>query len=256
MFLLKFLDFNGEKMQQIDRFSNEVREKLGHYVYGLIDPRNGRYFYIGKGQNNRIFQHIKEAQNNSENAKKDKHKIINQIKQENLDVMHLILRHGLSEKEAEIVEATLIDFYGLEFLTNEQSGADSNDYGIARAETLQKVYSCEEFSNEGKPPFMIIKITQRELEKNNNDLYETCRKWWKVSPKSAKDRFVLCVLNGIVKEVFEVEKWYLTKEATMEGRCEFDGEIARQEIRALFINKRIPEDYRTKGMANPVLYSK
>lgn len=43
----------------IDKFSSEVCDKLGYYVYGLIDPRNGRYFYIGKGQGNRIFQHIK-----------------------------------------------------------------------------------------------------------------------------------------------------------------------------------------------------
>ncbi|MGX2982737.1 LEM-3-like GIY-YIG domain-containing protein [Helicobacter sp. 23-1045] len=236
----------------IDRFSNEVCEKLGHYVYGLIDPRNGRYFYIGKGQGNRIFQHIKEAQNMGENAEKDKHKIINQIKQENLEVMHLILRHGLSAKEAEVVEATLIDFYGLEFLTNEQSGADSDDYGIARAETLQKVYSCEEFSDCDKPPFIMIKIKQRFLDERGS-YYETCRYAWKISPEKAKDRFVLCVMDGIVKEVFEVEKW---QESNLKGRYEFNGEVARQEIRELFINKRIPEHYRTKGMANPVLYSK
>ncbi len=79
------------------------------------------------------------------------------------------------------------------------------DYGISNATQLEQKYSCKEFSNDGKPPFMIIKITQRELEKLNNDLYETCRKWWKIKPKSVEGRFVLCVLDGIVKEVFEAE---------------------------------------------------
>ncbi len=39
-------------------FSPEVCEKLQNYVYRLIDPRNGETFYIGKGTNNRVFDHI------------------------------------------------------------------------------------------------------------------------------------------------------------------------------------------------------
>ena len=31
---------------QIDRFSPETIDKLEHYVYRLIDPRNGNTFYI------------------------------------------------------------------------------------------------------------------------------------------------------------------------------------------------------------------
>lgn len=37
----------------IRSFSPEVCEKLGYYVYRLIDPRNGQTFYIGKGKGNR-----------------------------------------------------------------------------------------------------------------------------------------------------------------------------------------------------------
>ena len=40
------------------------------------------------------------------------------------------------------------------------------------------------------------------------------------------------------------------------GRYEFVGEVAPKETRDLFINKRIPEHYRKKGVANPVLFSK
>lgn len=39
------------------RFSEEVCERLGNYVYRLIDPRNGETFYVGKGRNNRVFDH-------------------------------------------------------------------------------------------------------------------------------------------------------------------------------------------------------
>ena len=33
------------------------------YVYQLIDPRNNKVFYIGKGTGNRIHEHEKEASN-------------------------------------------------------------------------------------------------------------------------------------------------------------------------------------------------
>lgn len=34
-------------------FIEEVCERLGNYVYRLIDPRNGETFYVGKGRNRR-----------------------------------------------------------------------------------------------------------------------------------------------------------------------------------------------------------
>lgn len=42
-------------------FTEQVCEKLGHYVYRLIDPRNGETFYVGKGTGNRVFQHLQAA---------------------------------------------------------------------------------------------------------------------------------------------------------------------------------------------------
>ena len=235
---------------QIDKFSPEVCGKLGYYVYGLIDPRNGRYFYIGKGKNNRVFEHIKEAENS--NADKDKVKTIREIQNEGLKVIHLILRHGLNDDEAKLLEAAFIDYIGLDSLTNEQDGMNNYDYGMANAEQLQQKYSCEEFDDRDKPPFMIIKIKQEFLDKNNGDLYKTCRYAWRITLKRAEPiKYVLCVMNGIVKRVFEVEKW---QKADIERRYEFIGKEAPQNIQKQFINKRIPERFRRKGMASPVCY--
>ena len=125
-------------MAELDKFSPEVYKKLEYYVYGLIDPRNGRYFYIGKGQGNRVFDHIKEAQNVGKNIQKDKLKTIREIHSEGFSVIHLILRHGLSDDEVRLVEASLINFIGLDSLTNEQAGVNNYDFGIASAEQLQQ----------------------------------------------------------------------------------------------------------------------
>ena len=42
----------------MDKFSVTTIEKIGYYVYRLIDPRNGETFYVGKGKNNRVFDHV------------------------------------------------------------------------------------------------------------------------------------------------------------------------------------------------------
>jgi hypothetical protein len=43
------------------RFPAIVEEKLAWYVYALIDPRDGRLFYIGKGKDSRVFAHAADA---------------------------------------------------------------------------------------------------------------------------------------------------------------------------------------------------
>ena len=83
-------------------------------------------------------------------------------------------------------------------------------------------------------------------------MYETVRKAWRLSLKRANQyKIVLGVVNGIVKGVYEVERWQKSK--ADEKRIEFIGKEVTGEIRDYFLNKRIPEAYRRKGMASPVL---
>jgi len=59
---LKLTNVKGEP-KMCEGFSEEVRQKINYYVYRLIDPRNGETFYVGKGMDNRVFQHIREEIN-------------------------------------------------------------------------------------------------------------------------------------------------------------------------------------------------
>ena len=38
-----------------------MARSLEFYVYSLVDPRDGKPFYIGKGQGKRMFQHVKDV---------------------------------------------------------------------------------------------------------------------------------------------------------------------------------------------------
>ena len=242
----------------IRSFSPQVCEKLGYYVYRLIDPRNGQTFYIGKGKGNRVFAHIEcalkdyDGQNFSagDDEISAKFKQIYEIKNSGLEVIHIIQRHGLTENEAFEVEAALIDcFPGL---TNLQSG-HNNDYGVNNAETLQNTYSVETYIEPDDIKYMIIKTTYDVVNnERNGSLYDAVRYTWRVNKKRVdKIKYVLGVIGGIVKEVYKVDKWVLSDNGV---RYEFIGKVAPKEIRNHFINKRIPESYSKKGSANPIQY--
>ena len=80
--------------QSCESFPPDVAEKLKIYVYRLIDPRNGETFYVGKGQGNRVFCHIRAEQNLADDDFANKLKRIREIRLAGFDVGHVIHRHG------------------------------------------------------------------------------------------------------------------------------------------------------------------
>ena len=249
-------------MGEIISFSPEVCEELKYYVYRLVDPRNGNTFYVGKGKNNRVFAHVacalSEITDVDYDSKTDdeenlKYQTIRAIQDAGLDVIHIIQRYGLSEHDALVIESALIDVYCLEQLTNKIKGYFSNDPENAIA--LEKRLSAKEFDESTLTcSFMIIKVKNYMVEQRGSR-YEATRMSWRVNPTEAqKYQYVLSVTGGIVFEVYKVHEWhYCSGEG---GRAEFTGEIAEKNIRAIFINKKIPEKYRKKGLASPCLYGK
>ncbi|MCF0229880.1 MAG: hypothetical protein HUJ76_09355 [Parasporobacterium sp.] len=239
-------------------FSPEVIEQLKYYVYRLIDPRTGLTFYVGKGKGNRLFAHVNDALKNyngetyvdkEEDDVSAKIQQIRDIKNAGLEVIHVIQRYGLTEKEAFEVEAALIDCYA--GLTNIQMG-HSSERGVNNAEVLQRELSLEEFEDVEGMKYCIIKINDYWLEQRGS-VYETVRKYWKVNLKRVeKIPYVLASRNGVIADVFSVEKWYA--DDAFPNRYMFGGNQAPEEIRKLFVNKRLPKHYTKKGMASPVLY--
>lgn len=239
-------------------FTSEVIEQLQYYVYRLIDPRNGQTFYVGKGKGNRLYAHINDALKNfdgenyldtDEDEVSAKIQQIRDIKKSGLEVIHVIQRYGLTNKEAFEVEAALIDCYA--GLTNIQGGF-APERGVNNAEVLQRELSYETFEDIDDLKYCIIKINDRHLSEHGS-VYETVRKHWKVNyNRIIKIPYVLASNNGVVVDVFQADKWYESEDCP--ERYMFDGKQAPEEIRTLFVNKRLPKHYIKKGLASPVLY--
>ena len=186
-----------------DEFPQSVIEALEHYVYRLEDPQNDEVFYVGKGVGNRAFQHARNAL--TDPRRTDKRARIRKIFRAHLTPRIVIHRHGLSEAEAFLVEASVIDAYS--GLVNEHQGHDTRR-GVMTIEEVIEAYGAEEA--EITEPVMLIKIEKEwRRDLTPKQLYERTRRYWLANPKSRKPppRYAMSVARGIIREVYEIEDW-------------------------------------------------
>lgn len=236
-------------------FTNEISERLGFYVYRLIDPRNGETFYVGKGKGNRIFAHVAADLAIGVDNLPDKVQRIVEIRRAGFQVAHVIHRHGLDNKTAMEVEAALIDAYP--GITNVSNGYHSDDRGVMHADEIIKRYQAPvaDFQHN----LVVININRTALERS---AYDAARYAWKIDPKKAeKADYVLAVQQGLIIGAFKADRWLPgTPEhfpgfpETDEGRWGFVGHEAPEEVQALYLQKRVPDILRKKGAANPIKY--
>lgn len=90
-------------------------DKADYYVYVYIDPRNFEEFYYGKGKGNRKDAHL------SDESDSDKARRIAEIKKVGLKPIIRVIVKDLTEKEAFLIEKTLIWKLG-KTLTNKSTG--------------------------------------------------------------------------------------------------------------------------------------
>ncbi len=243
------------KKSETESFPSEVVDKLKTYVYRLIDPRNGETFYIGKGRGNRVFAHIRAEQKLDGDELGNKLKRVREIRIAGFEVAHVIHRHGMDDKTALEVEAALIDAYPE--VLNDVGGVHSDDYGVMHAKEIVRRYCAEPAVFKQKA--LLISINRSAAE---TSLYEATRYAWKVSKSKAKKaEVVLATVRGLIVGAFVAHDWLEATAANFPGhedapgRLGFVGKEAPVEISNLYVGKRVPDEYRKPGAANPIKYT-
>jgi hypothetical protein len=252
-----------------DRFDEKTIQELKCYVYFLKDPLEKTPFYVGKGTNNRVFEHLDcVIKDEGKSDKLDKIREIIQRENDNV-VEHIIIRHGLTEKEAYLVEASMIDF--LEYLntglTNIQGGHHSIEKGLMTSDEIIRYYNAEPLKTMGDD-CIIININ-RSYKRGIDDkaIYNATKASWTIKKDRLVDKegnniinYVLSEYHGLIVEVFKVSKWYeeergFGSKAKSYGKTKkcmsFEGEVAPENIRKQYINKSITKK---KGEANIIKY--
>ena len=245
----------------IKSFSLKTKEELGYYVYVYSDPDTRKPFYVGKGKDNRVFNHLNEK------SESDKVNKINEIRKRGKEPIIEILAHGLNEKTALKVEAAAIDLIGIKNLTNRQRGHESSFYGKIEVSKLDARYVDEKLNKEDiTDNILLIKINKRyRNDMSPQELYDATRGYWKLNVENAKNvDYALAVYDGMVLEVYEVAEWLPAlstfmdrpmpfKIDNMDKRYEFVGKIANDDIKQRYADKSVKHLFKA-GEANPIKY--
>jgi uncharacterized protein len=234
-------------------FDLKTSETIGFYVYCLLDENNSP-FYIGKGKGNRVFSHSLAALESS--VESDKLEQIRRIISIGKVVRHVILRWGMSEKEALEVESALIDFSELltHGLTNIALGHGSTGRGLTTADDIihqlnaQPLLALEH-------DCVIININRtRKRGASIEQVYQAVRGSWVISKQGrGKSKFALAEMNGLIVGVFKINDWVAEETNGGRSRWMFNGDVAPTEISSLYFGKSIAH-VKKRGAANPIRY--
>ena len=184
-------------------------------------------------------------------------------------IKELLLNYFLRENYADDEILQALD--EIEVKAPERKNNFNRDHN---SDTSTTEKSTQEDSFPVSPAFIIIKTHDDRVNRckryfncsEAEALYHATRHCWAVSYNRVvgHSNYVLAVIDSIVQEVYEVKAWTKVTPQGVWGiddgkaldRFEFTGKPAQDSIREKFIGKQIPYEYRKKGMASPVLFSK
>jgi hypothetical protein len=183
---------------------------------------------------------------------------IKEIRAAQLEVGHVIHRHKIENSDIAFqIEAALIDAYP--GLSNRVTGHGSGDYGCRHIDQIIAEYSIAPF--EVVESLILISIN-RSYEDEGKDIYDAVRGCWRIKKERAeKYNLVLAHRRGLVVGAYRPEKWlpasrahfpWLTED--IPTRIGFVGKEADPSIVARYRGKRVPDQFRARGAANPVRF--
>ena len=115
-------------------------------------------------------------------------------------------------------------------------------------------------------PSLLFRIAKRyQTDMTSSELYEATRGVWKLGERRESAQYAMAVAYGRVREVYRIDAWhpagstlYQTRtvgdEVDLQGRWEFDGEIAESEVRDRYLGTDVSHLFR-QGNSNPVTYA-
>ena len=235
-------------------FKQSVKEALKYYVYALVDPRDKRIFYVGKGTSDRVYQHAEDSLDEMNESRKLSK--IREIHNAGLEVEYYIIRHNLTEQEAFLVESVVIDLLTYDafntdhILTNLVSGHHQWNEGIKTENEINLLYDCEKIEPIPGDRLLLVSLNRtynqaiaKGVYKRDSD-YESARKNWAISAnKAPKVDYILGIYRGIVRIVIDVKSFTpcdVADDGTVfqKTRYAFEGNILENSP---YLNKDVSE---------------
>ena len=122
-----------------------------YYVYALIDSSTNTSFYIGKGKNNRMYDHVKHTKSGKiSNNNRHLFNKINKLLKNDIDIKHIKLHENIEEREALRLESMTIKDIGLDKLCNMKSDGVYIEYSDELRKKMSDAHKGNIPWNKGK----------------------------------------------------------------------------------------------------------
>ena len=234
-----------------------MASRIGHYVYLYLDPDTGAPLYVGKGKGQRILAHL------GADGDCEKGRVMHALRKSGKQPVLRFVRHGISEAEALLVEASLIDVIGLDNLLNKVAGHGSGTRGSMSFEQLRASYVSEPI--QVADPLLMIRVSRTfRYDMSAEELFEATCGTWKIGERRDRIRYALAVHHDVVHEVYEIEGWqrggtrrYATRDVggLSSSRWEFTGRpVGAGAVRDRYLHRNVSALF-SKGSQNPIRYA-
>ena len=251
------------------KFSPETIKSIGCYVYILVDPRGNVPFYVGKGTGNRVYSHVNSVLKNGPTAGDPKEVYIDSILKRSTDneVIHYIVRYGLTSEHALLIESVLIDVFNHKLNINLNSsgtltniyGGFYSDNGCIKAEDLNNMMNSKKAVFDKHKKYLAININSLPTGPNAPAMiYQKVRWCWVLDPKRANQAdYILATHHGVIVGVYKLDQngWQpVTPNQSTSVRYYFDQDttVDLSKERNSLIGCRLSN--KPRGAQNPVWY--
>ena len=253
------------------KFSPKTVAAIGYYVYILVDPKYNAPFYVGKGSGNRVFSHVASVKKkNGANLNNARERYINKIIQRknpaHNQVIHYIVRYGLTHEHALLIESVLIDVFNhkLNIKLNSSNGLTNiyggfySDNGCITADDLERSITGKKVQFDKTKKYLAININYLPTGPNaESAIYNKVRSCWVLDPRRAnRADYILATHGGVIVGVYKLDGngWQLDPKSVVKNRYFFNQDMSANltvERKAL-IGCRLSN--KPRGAQNPVWY--
>ena len=239
-----------------EHFAPAIASKLRSYVYLLVDPRTGRPFFVGRGRGDRCFDHVAAARSDRspdrEDAEGGQFPVLDRIRDAESDGREVridILRHGLTNGEASLVQAAVADALGIDGSTklgSQRRSAGEMDVALAKRAKFKRFHQV-----------VLLRVGGPGADAS----YDIARHSWRIgrrwidpaAPRSP--RWAILVVGELVAAVFRIDHWVPTgSTVTGRGDVRYSFVGARdEELERRYLGRSVAA-HRGAGPQSPVTY--
>lgn len=249
------------------KFPSNIYHSLRHYLYAYYDPtdKTNFPFYIGRGTENRAFEHLKQSHNSEVQT------IINKIRKSGMRPTVKIIIHGLSLQQAKAAETAAIALFGKDNLANAVKGSGSGLTNSSPQELIDH-YNAKDVTIKHK----VIMIVRNPWNPDVSEAlhYDRTRSAWNLGPKKDFAEYAFLVHQGVVKRIYKIAAWYpdgttfhfrndpshqyYLKDYGIRKRFEFVGRLIEPHTKfaKLYIGKSVKKYIRARGSPDHYSYNK